>query len=79
MKDVKLTFCENIHLLRMKHHLTQAEMAKLLSISVRTICLLENGIIPPRLSVSILYNIYAVFHIRPADMLSPLSLTDLEN
>ena len=70
-EDYCLNFCRNILALRKRLHLTQAEMAKFLGISVKSLRSLEKGKIPPRLSCSILFNIYKSFDIFPSDMFSP--------
>lgn len=70
-EDNRLNFCGNIVALRKKYHLTQAEMAEVLGISVKSLRSLEKGKIPPRLNCSILFNIYKSFDIFPSDMFSP--------
>ena len=58
-------FCKNVGELRFKNKLTKKEMADILGTSVRSITLIEKGIIPPRLSVRVLVNIYNYFNILP--------------
>ena len=70
-EDYCLNFCKNILALRKRLHLTQAEMAKFLGISVKSLRSLEKGKIPPRLNCNILFSIYNVFNIFPSDMFLP--------
>ena len=63
-------FCENIKKIRKKENLSKTEMSKLLGINTRTLSLIENGIIPPKLSSRIIFNIHHHFGILPQDMFS---------
>ena len=65
-------FGKNIAYLRKTLGLSKTKMARLLGIGVKSLEKLENGIMPPRLNVKILFNIYYLFHIRPKDMFIPL-------
>ena len=71
-RDDSRIFCRNVLALRKKHNLTQAEMAKLLGIGVKSLRSLEKGEIPPRLSCGIIIIIYKEFGVFPSDMFSPL-------
>ena len=64
-----LVFCENVRLLRKREGLTQKEMAERLKVSVRSISMIENGIVPKRLSCDILFKIHFEFGIDPTDLL----------
>jgi len=68
----RLVFCENMRRLRNSKRLSKAQMAKELSIDVRTLNKLEAGIFPPRLTCSILFRILQKFDILPQDMLSKI-------
>ena len=48
------TFCENVRLIRKEHGLTQREMVKIMGIGVGSFRKVEQGVIPPRLDVSVL-------------------------
>lgn len=61
-------FCENIKNLREAYHLSEKEMSKILGISVERLQSIEKGILPPKLTVRILFRIQVHFHIRPQDM-----------
>lgn len=61
-------FCENVKFLRLKHNLTQKEMAHICGIGIKSLALIEKGIIPERLNVSILFSIMDYFGIHPRDM-----------
>ena len=65
-KDI---FCDNIRYLRKSINLSKKEMANLLGIGLHSLNLLEKGMIPPRLSVQILYNIYHQFGLLPSQQL----------
>ena len=71
-------FCNNIQVLRRRHKLKKEEMAHILHISVSSLSKLEEGRLPPRLSVEIIFFIYHYFHIRPADMFVPFASQDGE-
>lgn len=62
-------FCENIKWLRAKHNLSKQKMAQMLHISVRTLNRIEQGEVPPRISVDPLYWIYDHFGILPSEIL----------
>ena len=47
-------------------------MAEILGIGIKSLEKLENGILPPRLSVKIIFNIYYSFGILPKDQFKPL-------
>ncbi|MBQ3023661.1 MAG: helix-turn-helix transcriptional regulator [Clostridia bacterium] len=64
----EMIFCKNVKILRLKNNLTQMEMAHICGIGVKSLSSIEKGIIPPRLSVSILVSISNYFRISPYDM-----------
>ncbi len=47
----------NILYLRKKHNLTKKEMSLILGVGIKTLNELEQGLLPPRLSVSVLFKI----------------------
>lgn len=71
-KNYNKIFCQNVQFLRDKNHLTQAEMAEKLGVSVNSLRSLEKGEVPPRLRCGILIRIHTVFGIHPKDIFSPL-------
>lgn len=67
-------FSQRIKLIRAENKLTQKEMAQKLRISVSTLSKIERGILPPRLSCSILFQIYEQFGVHPRELfVSPAS------
>ena len=65
-------FCKNIKALREYCDLSKNEMSKNLGISVKTLEMIESGIIPKRLSCKIVYRIYDKFDILPQNIFKPL-------
>ena len=63
-------FCHNISYLRRLYGFSKQEMAKRLNIGVYSINLLEAGIMPPRLRVSVIYAVYQQFGLLPSVLLS---------
>ena len=51
----------NILYLRKSSNITKKEMARILGIGIKTLNNVEQGILPPRLSVEILFRIYKLF------------------
>ncbi|MBQ3508079.1 MAG: helix-turn-helix transcriptional regulator [Clostridia bacterium] len=66
-KQIRI-FCENLRKLRKATGLSLADMAQRLQIGRSTLSSLERGILPPRLSCTILFRIQHEFHIEPKDM-----------
>lgn len=64
--------CENIAFLRKENHLSKKEMATILGIGVQSLTKLENGELPPRLRVDIIFHIYDRFGILPQALVSQL-------
>ena len=58
-------FCQNIKILREKYDLSKKEMAKILGIGVAGLKKLEQGIISPRASVEIIFNLSRHFKVKP--------------
>ncbi len=61
-------FCDNVRFLREREGLTKLEMARKLQVSIRTVTMLERGIVPRRLSSTTVFNIYYEFGISPDDI-----------
>ncbi len=76
MKMYSKIFCDNLKQLRKKEKLAISEMAKRLNISTKSFATLESGILPPHISISILFTIEKEFGIAPMDMLTPYFFTD---
>lgn len=67
-----LIFSQNMKKIRKTAQLTQREMAQKLGISIASLSKIEKGILPPRLSCSILIRIHKEFGIHPKDLFEPL-------
>ena len=65
-------FCDNVKKIRELHHLSLQEMAEKLHIGVRSLSMIENGILPPRLSVKIIFLLCRNFEIYPSQLFTPL-------
>lgn len=65
-----LIFCQNIRYLRNAHKLTQKEMAEICGVSISTLKKLEHNILPPRISVRIIFAISSHFNLRPEQLFS---------
>lgn len=65
-------FGKNIAYLRKSSGLSKSKMAKILGIGIKSLEKLESGIIPPRLSSRIIFNIYYSFGVLPKDQFKPL-------
>ncbi|MBQ8338309.1 MAG: helix-turn-helix domain-containing protein [Oscillospiraceae bacterium] len=63
-------FCENVKRLRQREGLSKKEMAKKLGIGVKSLTLIESGIVSKRLGANVLLNILNNFNIYPSDMFS---------
>ena len=61
-------FLWNVAWLRKQHGLSKKMMAQLLGISVRSLNLIESGVVPKRLDVSVLLMIRDRFGIQPKDL-----------
>lgn len=67
-----LIFCKNIKWIRIENNFSKSEMAKRLGIGIRSLTLLESGIIPSKLSCAVLFQIQNNFGIAPKDLFRPL-------
>lgn len=63
-------FSQNLIHIRTYYGLSKVRMAQLLGIGVGTLNKLEQGKIPPRLTIDILFFVQKEFHISPAQLLS---------
>ena len=61
-------FVFNIVRLRNHHKLSKREMAKILRIGIKSLDKLEKGVIPPRIGVEVVFNIYKNFGVAPKDL-----------
>ena len=68
-----LAFSENIKCIRKKAGLNQKEMARILGIGVSTLSKIEKGVLPPRLSCSVLFRLQQRFGVHPKDLFVPIS------
>ena len=75
-QDYVVLFLRNITALRKQHSLTKSEMANRLGISVYTYRTIEKGILPPRLSSDIIFQIWLEFHISPKEQFHPIFDTE---
>lgn len=78
MKDITpkeeiKNFMNNIVWLREKHGLSNDEMAKILGISSDSLNKIENGELPPLISVDVIFNIQKHFGILPKNQFVKLS------
>ncbi len=67
-----LCFCKNIQTLRKTHQLSAPQMARILRISVKTLSLLEGGVLPKRASANVIILLSRHFGIPPKDLFAPL-------
>ena len=63
-------FCNNVQLLRRSKGLSQRAMAEIMGIGIGSLRKIEYGILPPRLTVDVLFRLYCTFGISPQDLLS---------
>ena len=64
--------CKNVSFLRRKHALSKKVMAQKLGIGVHSLSLIENGVLPKRLTADVLIEIFYAFGITPERILSEL-------
>ncbi|MBO5078447.1 MAG: helix-turn-helix transcriptional regulator [Oscillospiraceae bacterium] len=62
--------CHNIRNIRSHYKLSQKEMAQRLHIGIGSLRKLENGYVPPRLDIEILFYIHKEFGFTPSQTLS---------
>lgn len=72
MQKESVVFCQNIKKLREAEKLSKKDMSKRLGIGVKSLTMLENGIIPKRLTCKIVFKIQDEFNIHPKNMFKPL-------
>lgn len=65
-------FCNNVKLLRKNNSLTQKEMAKICNVGVKSISNIEKGILPKRLSASVLFSLHSHFNISLSALFRPI-------
>ena len=58
----------NIELIRKEKLLSKKSMAKILGVSVKTINKIEQGVFPPRLSVSVIFKLHNNFGVLPYEL-----------
>ena len=64
--------CENIKKLREGEKLSKKDMAKRLGIGVNSLTMIENGIVPNKLTCKIIFNIQDEFNLHPKRYIKPL-------
>jgi len=57
------TFTHNVVFLRKTNHISKKRMAKILGISIYSLNQIEKGLLPPKLSVEVLFKIRSYFHV----------------
>ena len=68
-KDIYiLNFCNNVKRLRKQSGLSKQEMSKILGIGINSLSMIERGVLPKRLSVDIMFEIYKNFGVNPKDL-----------
>ena len=65
-----MLFCENIKSIRKTNKLSKKEMAKLIGTGTKSLTLIENGRLPPKLGCNVLFEIQKEFGIAPKTMFS---------
>lgn len=68
-QDIEI-FTHNITWLRQHHKLSKTKMANILGIGLKTLNQLERGILPPRMTIDVLFAIYDHFGISPFHQLT---------
>ena len=71
-RDEIAILCHNIRQLRRKENLSKREMARKLAIGEYSLTKIEKGILPPRLSCEIIFQIDKEFGIRPKELFSTI-------
>ena len=69
MKTEIEIFCNNIVFLRKQYGLSKRKMAEMLHIGVNSLNSIENGRLPPRISIDIFFRVWGVFGIKPGEQL----------
>lgn len=71
--DAELLYlCRNIKYLRNVHKISKKEMASILGIGVKSLRLIEKGIVPSRLSSEVIFNLHKNFGVKYSDMFKPI-------
>ena len=70
-KEIEV-FCQNVKTLRERYDLNEKEMAKILEIGAANLTKIEQGIMPHRVSVSIVIKLSQHFSIEPRRLFTPL-------
>ena len=70
------TFCRNVKILREQYNLSKKEMAKIAGIGAASLAKIEQGIIPPRVSASIVIKLARHFGIKAHKLFAPASAKD---
>ena len=63
--DQMVLFCQNIRILRERNKLNKKEMANILNIGIASLTKIEQGLMPPRIGVNIIFRISQYFKIEP--------------
>ena len=67
-------FLSNLTYLRKKYGYTQLQMAKILGIGIASWCMIERGIMPPKLSAAVVYRAADAFGIPAARLFSEMTI-----
>ena len=65
-------FCQNVKILRERNNLSKKEMAEILEIGIASLTKIEQGVIPPRATTNIIFNLSNSFNIKPHKLFMPL-------
>ena len=76
--DNFLAFAEHVKRIRKEAGLSQREMAVILGIGIPTLSKIERGILPSRLSCSVLFRIHQHFGIHPKNLFAPSLHNDFD-
>ena len=63
-----IVFGYNLKKIRMDNGLSKVKMAQRIGIGIKSLIMLEKGILPPRLGASVLIGIYREFGVLPSEM-----------
>lgn len=64
--------CKNIKTLRLANGVSQKEMSKICGCAISTLRKLENGELPQKLKVDIIFKLSQYFNIKPKELFLPL-------
>ena len=65
-------FCQDVKILRERSGFSEREMAKILGIDIPSLEKIEQGILPPRIGVSVIFKILRYFKIEPCKLFTIL-------